>query len=184
MRRSLVLLVSTVLTGLLAGAVTIATPAAARDRGRAIRVTSRARPNPLTAGDPVLISGRVFGPQHADVVVGLWRRLPGQRHYHRTLRTVTNADGHYRIPIGAEVVQTNERWFVRARRRRSRPHKLSVRAIVTLTASDINPTIGDQVTLSGAVSPSHAGQRILLEQLASGHWRTIASQRLSAASQF
>ena len=55
-----------------------------------------------------------------------------------------------------------------ARRSRSRTLRQKVHARVTLSASTASPAPGQHVTLSGHVSPSHAGQSIRLQLFASG----------------
>jgi phospholipase C len=178
MRRVLVLLVSLALVAVSSGA------AAARPRVDVIRVTSFARPNPATAGSAVVIHGRVIAVHRHRVAVVLWRRLPGRDRFHRVLRTMTRPSGRYAVAIPPGVVETNQRWFVASHGIRSRVHRLSVRAVVTLAVSDDNPTVGDRVTLSGSVSPSHAGQRVLIEQRTARHWRVIARTRLDSTSKF
>jgi hypothetical protein len=51
-----------------------------------------------------------------------------------------------------------------------------------LSASATTAVPGAVVTLSGAVAPSHAGERVLSEQLGAGGWRTIAKPRFDRYS--
>jgi phospholipase C len=183
-RRSLLLLVSIGLVAVALAIVALEASAAVGAPVDVVRVTSFARPNPTVADAPVLIAGRVMRTHNHRVSVSLWRQLPGRRQFHRMLRTTTTRSGRYAIVIPAGVIATNQRWLVRSHGVRSRVHKLSVRALVTLAASDTNPTVGDPVTLSGSVSPAHAGQRVLIEQRTKAHWRVIATARLDATSNF
>jgi len=79
------------------------------------------------------------------------------------------------------MVQTNRRWYVSARDVRSRTLDQRVHAL-SASAMNINP--GDGVTLSGQVTPSHRGQRILLARRAGTTWRTIARPRLGRGSRY
>jgi phospholipase C len=177
MRRSLVRLVFIAMFGIV---VCGAAPAAAH----ASRLTTVARPNPSTAGDPVVISGRLRGRHHAGKVVVLWHRLPGQRHAHRGVQTLTSASGRYVFVRPRGVVMTNRRWFVTAHRVRSRTIREQVRALVTLAASTTSPEVGATVTLSGQVTPSHAGQFVRLQQFTAGAWHLLAAVRLDGSSSF
>ncbi|PZR68382.1 MAG: hypothetical protein DLM63_04225, partial [Solirubrobacterales bacterium] len=56
--------------------------------------------------------------------------------------------------------------------------------MVTLTVSERTTSSGDQLTLSGSVSPSHGGQRIRLQQNAGHGWATFARPRLGRRSRF
>jgi len=67
--------------------------------------------------------------------------------------------------------------------RSSRPHARPL-ATVTLSASPAAVAPGGTVTLSGHVTPSHAGQSISLEQLSPNGWQTITRTRLSGASHY
>ncbi len=98
------------------------------------------------------------------------------------MRTLTGPSGRYVFKRAPGVVLTNRRWFVTARRSRSRTIRERVRARVTLSASNANPMIGQIITLSGRVSPSHAGQLIGLQQFAASAWHAIAVVRLNATS--
>src|ERR1700687_1520290 len=177
MRRSLVRLVSIALFGIAVGGVAPASAGASR-------LARLATPSPSTAGDLVVISGRLLGRHHAYVTVVLWHRLPWQRRAHRVLRTLTDASGRYAFVRPRGMVMTNRRWFVTARRLRSGTVRERVHARVTLSASNTSPTVGETVTFSGHVSPSHAGQPIRLEQFAAGDWRVIATARIVASSSF
>jgi len=181
-RRSLVLLVSITVVGLAAGAVSLVTAAAARRRPAALTIS--AVPSPSTAGDAVVISGRLIDSHPAGATVVLWHRLPGQRHFHMVMRTHADAFGRYVIIRARGVVETNRWWYTTAAGLRSRTLLQPVHELVSLVASDQSPAPGVPVTLTGHVSPPHAAGRVLLEQLVSQRWRVIATAHLDPSSTF
>ncbi len=140
----------------------------------------RAKPDPVTSGARVVISGRLRGSGRGVRVV-LWQRPAGHRHFARVGAGRTRAHGRYRF---VRRVRTNRQWRVSARGRRSRAVAERVRDRVSFGASATSALAGDVVTLSARVSPSHAGRRVLLEQLRFTRWRTIARPRLDRRSSF
>ncbi len=157
-------------------------PASATAHGSRVRITVHAAPNPSVAGEPVTIFGRVSA--RAGTVVVLWHRLPGQRHFHPIAVRRTNACGQYGFVRGRGVVLTNRRWYVKARGARSRTLRQRVHALVTLSSSATKVTPGELVRFAGHVTPSHRGQRILLEENSGGGWHVIARPRLDRGSDY
>jgi phospholipase C len=66
----------------------------------------------------------------------------------------------------------------------SRQPVRAVRAKVSLVSFDTNPVPGERVSLRGAVTPSRAGARILVQRLEAHGWRTVASPTLDGRSRF
>ena len=183
MRRSLVISLSVAF----ALVVVVGALALAGSSSRARAAGSRAPtiasvPNPSTASAPVVVYGRVPDSPTTGVRVVLWHRLPGQPSFSVVAQTTTNSSGRYAILLDPGVVKTNREWYVTAREERSRVVAQRVRARMTLSASATTAVPGAVVTLSGAVTPSHAGERVLIEQLGAGGWRTIAKPRLDRQS--
>jgi phospholipase C len=153
-------------------------------------LTIAASPNPSTAGLPVTISGALLDARAGNAVIGVWQRLPRQDRFERLLFARSDATGAYEIALARGVAQTNRQWYVSAHGLRSRTIDEHVHALVSLAADTAVPAPGDTVTFTGHVTPSHAGQGVLLEALlvpsgsAAGSWRTIAQPRLSGASNF
>jgi len=151
-------------------------------------------PNPSTAGQQIVISGRLVRAHAARAAIVLWRLLPGWRQFHRVLVTRTDASGAYTILRPPRVTQINEEWYVTAHDARShaatgrdllsRTVYHRVHALVALSASATHAIPGARLRFSGAVSPSHSGARILFQHLMTGGWRTIASPRLNDGSKF
>ncbi|MDQ6776171.1 MAG: alkaline phosphatase family protein [Actinomycetota bacterium] len=189
MRRRAVLSLSIALTVLGGGAIALAT-ASGRNvvrcphaRRCAVRVSIVSAPNPSTAGARVTILGRVQGAR-VGTRVELWHRLAGWRRFHRVSGSRTGRFGDYKFVRGPGIVETNRWWYVGAADRRSRPIVQRVRAVVTLSASDGSPAIGENVTFTGQVTPAHAGDPILLQQAAAGGWVTIAQATLDPTSRY
>jgi hypothetical protein len=150
------------------------------------RLSINAVPNPINAGEGVLIYGQLGGSNHANRLVRLYQRLtvPGQR-YHLVAKTRTDSSGIYEF-VRADVT-TNRNWFT-AVPGLTHSHKVHerVHALVSLNASDTSPDTRHAVTFSGHVTPNHAGERVLLqeEKGTSGDWRTLKSDRLNAGSNY
>src|SRR5436305_1498616 len=74
------------------------------------RLSINAVPNPINAGEGVLIYGQLGGSNHANRLVRLYQRLtvPGQR-YHLVAKTRTDSSGIYEF-VRADVT-TNRNWF-------------------------------------------------------------------------
>jgi phospholipase C len=138
-------------------------------------------PNPSTAGQPITISGRLLGSRHAHALVLLWRRLPGSKRFRPSAATRTNRSGRYSLTA---LVDGNRWWYVTARGFRSRTVHQRVGALMTLTSSATRAAPGDQVTFSGTVAPSHAGEQVALQELGPTGWQPVAQTVLDQTSSF
>ena len=140
-----------------------------------------ATPNPSTADHGVVISGQLVGPTAAGTTVVLWQQLPGTHSFKKMVSTTIDASGNYTINRSARQVQTNRKWYVTSETMRSITITQSVAAMVALeaTAGRHRSTI-----LAGHVTPSHKGERILLQRHAGAGWVTIARPRLARSSSF
>jgi hypothetical protein len=173
---------------LLAVLAAVAMPSAAaahpvHDRGLTIGVT----PNPITAGESVLIYGKLVGPNVADQTVTLYHRVNPQVGYSVVSRTTTSNTGFYDFPRADGVVMSNREWFVRGPgTTHSRTVHEKVEALVNLSSSTSATDTNTPVTFTGSVSPTHAGQEILLQVPATYNngWRTIATGAINGRSQF
>ena len=126
------------------------------------------------------ISGQRAGAA-AGTTVELWQELPGQSRFHRVAQTTTNPSGHYTF---VRVAQTNASWHTTASGAKSRTVVQSVSAVIHLTASSARPAAGRADTFSGRVSPSHRGERIVLQERTAHGWRTLGSATLGSRSRF
>ncbi|MDQ6744428.1 MAG: alkaline phosphatase family protein [Actinomycetota bacterium] len=181
--RLLVLSLSLLLVTIGGGATLLVSSSAAKRSPRHLRPTISAQPNPSTAGERVVIHGRVPFARPGTGVV-LWHRLPYHRRFTRVLVTRTRRGGRYVIVRRGGVVQTNRRWYVVARGRRSRTMFQRVHALVTLSASSMSVDPGTTVTFSGHVEPRHAFGNVRLEQQFGSGWRLVARVRLNRSSDY
>lgn len=149
----------------------------------AFTITIISAPDPSTAGKPVEISGRLLGAGAGTAVV-LWQRLPNQSGFHRVAQGATNASGQYLLVLGRGVVKTTRQLYVTAGGATSATVDQQVHASLTLSPSARSVNRAARVVLKGLVTPSHARERILLEQRVKGKWRVIARPRLTRASRY
>ena len=177
MRRPLTLIL---VAGCMAAVAVLAVgpPGAALARGRTLSISSS--PSTLPQAGTVTISGRLAGAPRGTVV-RLYRRLSGWRHFHYSAKTRTGAGGRYQFVF---ALTKGRQWYVKADRIRSRVITERVGADVTLTSSQTAPAPGDQVMLSGQVTPAHPGERIELQQNAGAGWTTVQSTKLGSGSSY
>jgi phospholipase C len=170
--------IATVMSG-----TALASRAHARPR-RPARPSIAAAPDPSLAGERVVVAGRVPGAPRGTAVL-LYRQLPSEARFDRVAVTTTNRHGLYVFRRTPGVLYANRRFYVVARGRRSATITQSVRAVVTVSASSTIVMPGQSVTFSGHVTPSHAGEAVLLEeQLPDGSWTALASAPLDGASDY
>lgn len=62
--------------------------------------------------------------------------------------------------------------------------KVSVRPVLTFSASQTKALLGRTTTIKGKISPSYSGQTISLQRLQSGTWRTLASMKPSTTGTY
>lgn len=148
-------------------------------------LTITASPNPSTAGRTVMISGQLTGSSASGVQVTLWRERAGQSAFHVLATTRTVSAGHYALTLGRGKVMADQAWYVTANGLHSATIRQQVRALVGLSSSSRSATVGGgAVALHGHVTPSHAGERVLVEQSRGGGWRVIARARLDKTSSY
>jgi hypothetical protein len=145
-------------------------------------VTIAASPNPSTAGRTVVISGNVLGSSAAGAQVVLWRELAGQSSFFQMARTSTDAAGAYTFTMIGGAVMTDQDWYVTSNGMLSATLRQQVHALVGLSSSARSATVGRPILLHGRVSPSHAGEVVLIEQKHGGSWQVIARPRLGRHS--
>jgi len=176
------------LASLLAAVVAIAAPAVANAAPRHNHgLTINATPNPILAGEGVLIYGQLRGTDVANKPVVLYHRVAGAPRF--TLVGVTRTDSHgfYEFTRAEGVVLTRRSWFVRSiGRLHSRTLHERVQALVTLAASATSTDTNHPITFTGTVTPNHRGQRVVLQVAnpAGTRWHTVKSGRLDGASNY
>lgn len=132
------------------------------------QITINVAPRQITAGDPVIIFGRLICPRHAQQPVRLFHHIAGRAGFSFVQRTTTDANGFYAFSRAAERVETNRSWFVRSRGAQSATRAIRVAAQVTLNGPPEGTQIltgpANAVTFTGTVDPADAGARLLLQR--------------------
>jgi hypothetical protein len=156
----------------------------ARDHGLTINAT----PDPIVAGEAVLVYGQLNGPDSAGQTIVLFHRVIPAEHFSMIGVTTTNALGFYEFLRPDGVVLTNRDWFVRGPDgTHSRTLRELVSPLVSLSAGTPTATTGQLILFSGNVSPDHPFERILLQEqssLTGSGWATIAAGFTGAGSNF
>jgi hypothetical protein len=151
-------------------------------------LTIAASPNPVSAGEGVLIYGRLLGADSAGQTIRLYHHLVGSgRGYSLVGTTTTNPSGFYEFPRAEGVVYTNRNWFVRgpASAHSRTVHERAV-ALVSISNSSDSTDTANPIVFTGHVTPNHPFERVFLQQQvgSSDEWRTLRSGRLDAASNY
>lgn len=151
-------------------------------------LTIAAAPNPVVAGEGVVIYGRMSGPGNVGQPVTLYHHVfGGDPGYQRVGTTTTLSGGYYEFTREENVVETNRNWFVRGPDgSHSRTMHERVIPLVSIDASTPSTDTGQPIVFTGHVDPNHAFDRVLLQQ-ENGNgddWRTLRSGRLDANSDY
>jgi hypothetical protein len=160
--------------------------APSQDNGLTVNVT----PNPILAGQGVLIYGQLNVPPLAGQTVILYHNLAGSgQSYTKVSQTTTDSHGFYEFTRAENVVETNRSWFVReagAHVIHSRTVVEGVSALVSLGASPASGDTKHPVVFAGHVDPNHPGDPVILQEQvgSSDAWRFLASGRLDARSNY
>jgi Bacterial Ig-like domain (group 3) len=148
-------------------------------------LTIAASPDPSTAGRKVVISGGLTSnPPATGATVVLWRKLSGQSTFHQLTTTTTDSAGQYKFTMKRGSVNADQQWYVTANGLQSPTLTQDVNALVGLTPSSRSVAAGSPVVLKGRVTPSHAGQVVLIEQSRGGSWAVIGRPRLAHSSTY
>ena len=146
-------------------------------------VSITASPNPATAGQKVVVSGRLT-PGTAGTKLALWQRLPGHSSFSQVASTTSGALGDYSFTQAAGSVMTNREWYVTAGTAQSVTLDEQVQDRITISVAPRHPRRGARVTFSGVTRPGATGETIMLEQLTGATWTTIATCRVGTTSRF
>jgi len=147
-------------------------------------LTIASSPNPSTAGRKVVISGAFVGTTVPGATVVLWRELAGQPSFTQVSQTTTDSAGHYTFALGPGAVMADQAWYASANGVKSATLEQLVMALVGLSSSSHAVTVGHSLVLRGHVTPSHAGQTVLIEQSRGAAWHVIARARLGSGSSY
>ncbi|MGH2873250.1 MAG: hypothetical protein ACRDL5_12405 [Solirubrobacteraceae bacterium] len=184
---STLLALTALVTALLMVLPSTANAAPHHNRGLTIRTSA----DPISAGQGVLMYGRLTGPNNAHRRIWLFHRIDPAGRFTPVGVTRTNGAGFYEFIRADGVVKTNRNWFVRGPRyTHSRTVHEWVSSVVTLnadTATTAATTTATTVNFSGTVFPAHSGQRVRLQEQESTNgngWKTIDSGYTNASSSF
>jgi plastocyanin len=127
-----------------------------------LRFTLTASSTSINEGESVTLSGTLASPKNGGQTVELFARSAGRR-WQKVGSTVSGSDGSYsftQTPVHNTIYQARA-----GARRHSARVFVGVRDVVTIQASSTTAKVGDTVTFTGAVSPSHVGHVIYLQRL-------------------
>jgi hypothetical protein len=119
----------------------------------------------------------------AGATVVLWSELSGQSTFGQVAQTTTNSAGRYTFTLKRGMVTADQQWYVTANGVRSPTLQQHVKALVGLTGLH-TAVVGQAMLLRGHVTPSHAGQVVLIELRNGSQWTVIARPRLGHASSY
>ena len=152
------------------------------------RLTIAATPNPVIAGEGVLIYGQLKGADSANQPIRLYHRVNGSGVGYTLIgATTTDVFGFYEFTREEGVVYTNRSWFVRGPDgSHSRTASERVIPLVSLSDPTTSTDTNHSVVFTGAVTPEHAFERVFLQQQvgSSDDWRTLTSTFLGADSRY
>lgn len=153
-------------------------------------LTINAAPNPVLAGQGVLIYGQLnVAPISGQTVILYHHVADSNRGYTRVGQTTTGSDGFYEFTRAEGVVTTNRSWFVKeagVQGVHSRTINERVSAEVSLTPSSSTAYTGHTILFTGHVFPNHAFEQVLLQQEigSTDDWRTIKVGQLGPGSDY
>jgi len=149
-------------------------------------LTIAAAPNPVTAGEGVVIYGRLLGADNAGQPIALYHHIAGSNQgYTLVQRTTTDASGYYEFTRAEGVVLTNRSWFVRGPSgSHSRTIHERVTALVGITPSSASTDTNTPITFTGQVYPNHPFERVVLQEQngSSDDWSTLKSGHTNGGS--
>jgi hypothetical protein len=150
------------------------------------RLTIAAVPNPILAGEGVLIYGQLTGPDNSNQPIRLYHRLDGSgRGFTAVTTTTTDSSGVYEFPRPEGLIYTNRDWFVRGPDgAHSRTIHEQVAALVTVHAPTRTSNTNHLVVFRGHVTPNHTFQRVFLQKQEGDEWKTVAGGLIGPGSDY
>ena len=174
-----------VLTAIGTGAAPMVVTAAPR---RNDHLTIAPTPNPVPAGEGVVIYGRLLGSDNAGQSIALYHHVSGSgQGYTRVQTTTTDSSGYYEFTRAEGVVLTNRSWFVRGPNwSHSRTIHERAIALVSMTASSTSSDTKTPITFTGTTMPGHPFERIALQQQdgSSDDWSTLKTGFTNGSSSY
>ncbi len=186
MRPRFAVLASVLCTLVVGAAPGVASAAPHHNRGMTISAT----PNPINAGDSVLIYGQLNSAPVAGQKIVLFHHISGSGPGFTPIgSTTTDSHGFYEFTRPTGVVMTNRSWFTReagVHGVHSRTVRERAAALVDISANADNADTRQPITFSGHVTPNHAGEAVFLQEQKgnSDDWRTLKAGVLDAGSNY
>lgn len=147
-------------------------------------LTIAASPNPSKAGQKIVIKGAVVGNAVSGAQIVLWRERAGQSSFQQMAQTTTDSSGAYTFTLPGGTVMADQAYYASSSAARSATIHQLVEAAVGLTPSARSARVGQAVVLRGHVTPSHAGQTVLIERKHGSAWGVLARARLGRGSSY
>jgi hypothetical protein len=151
-------------------------------------LTIAATPNPVPAGDGVVIYGRLSGAAVAGQPIVLYHHISGSnRGYTVVQSTTTDSSGYYEFTRAEGVVLTNRSWFARGPSgSHSRTIHERVKALLSIAPSSTATDTNTPITFTGRVTPEHPFQRVALQQQngSGDDWTTLKSGYTNGSSTY
>ncbi len=149
-------------------------------------LTINAVPDPIEAGQGVLIYGFLRAPARAGETIRLYHRIGAQPAFTLIGTTRTSATGAFEFTRAEGVVLTNRRWYVLGPGgTHSRTVSERVAALIDAAAGAPTASTGQPIVLSGSITPAHPDGSVLLQEAGpSGGWRTLGSAPVAAGSRY
>jgi hypothetical protein len=126
----------------------------------------------------------VSGTGTAGAQVVLWRERAGQSSFQQAATTTADTAGKYTFTLKRGSVMADQKWYVTSNGTQSSTVTQQVAALVALASSTRSTVVGHTLVLRGHVTPSHAGERVLIEMSRGGAWKVIARPRLGHGSTY
>ncbi|HYN96033.1 MAG TPA: S8 family serine peptidase [Pilimelia sp.] len=155
-------------------------------------ITTTATPASVTVSYAVAVTGKIIrrdtGAPQAGVPVGLYWQRQGTTTW--TLLTTVTSDA-----AGGLSFSHKPSWGISYRyflggtptligALNAKDVAVAVRPLITGTLSSGSIALGATATLSGSVTPAHAGQPVVLQRLVGGAWTNVTTANLSATSTY
>jgi hypothetical protein len=143
----------------------------------------------ITYGSRASLSGRLTDQQNGAAIAGqpvnLWAQPATTAGWQHAGTATTGADGSFRFAPAPAATTAYRVSFAGADRYAtadSAQVTVSVRTKVSARKSASTVRYGQSFSITGAVSPNHAGQRVYLQRLVNSAWKTAATATLSSTS--
>jgi hypothetical protein len=122
----------------------------------------------------------ISGTATSGAQVALWRKLAQQSTFRQVSTTAADGSGKYTFTLKRGTVMADQEWYVTSGGAQSQTVSQQVHALVSVAAFGVGHTIA----LRGHVTPSHAGEVVLIEMSRGGAWRVIARPHLGRGSSY